>query len=337
MSSDTTMMMVVVCCVVMLAFPSSGFSVTALSVQFEDTLQMINLDMPHKQVLETLGTPDVIKSDSMCLQYEYLGMSIYLNHAGRIEQIYLARDFHGSIGGKSSSSGISLSDLQKEFGSPVSSVKLNYQPSPIIQNKSTTETENMTEPTGKPKAEFPLQYGGNKKLYTFYSGGKVVKYKYVLDDEGLAFWMDHDQILYATVLYMSADEKAAHTASRSSNTSLDGKDKSRLAVIHFDFDRYTIKKLAVPIIDRHVAYLQQNQAMPVIVEGHTDNMGSDAYNQKLSEQRADAVRDYLIQKGIASARIQIKGYGESRPIADNKTPEGQAQNRRAELGVSPDK
>lgn len=336
-SSGTSMMMVVVCCLLILAFPSTGFSVTALSVQFEDTLQMINLDMTHKQVIETLGTPDVIKSDSMCLQYEYLGLSVYLNHDGRIEQIYLARDFHGSIGGKSSSSGISLSDLQKEFGTPASNVKLNYQPSPLIQNKATTETENMTEPTGKPKEEFPLQYGGNKKLYTFYSGGKVVKYKYVLDDEGFAFWLDRDQILYATVLYMSAVEKAAHLASLASNGTLDGKGKNRLAVIHFDFDKYNIKKLVVPVIDQHVAYLQQNQTLPVIVEGHTDYMGSDAYNQVLSERRATSVRDYLIQKGIASARIQIKGYGESRPIADNKTPEGRTLNRRAELGVAIEK
>ncbi|MGD9972520.1 MAG: OmpA family protein [Desulfatirhabdiaceae bacterium] len=331
------MMAGIVYIIAIFLFSSSAYAVTALSVEFEDTLQMINLDMTHKQVIETLGTPDVIKSDSMCLQYEYLGMSIYLNRDGRIEQIYLARDFHGSIGGKSSSSGISLPDLQKEFGAPVSSVKLNYQPSPLIQNKATTETENMTEPTGKPKDEFPLQYGGNKKLYTFYNGGKVVKYKYVLDDEGLAFWMDHDQILYATVLYMSADEKAAHTASLASNGTLDGQRKNRLAVIHFDFDKYNIKKLVVPIIDQHVAYLQQNQTLPVIVEGHTDYMGSDAYNQMLSEKRATSVRDYLIQKGIASARIQIKGYGESRPIADNKSPEGRALNRRAELGVAIEK
>jgi OOP family OmpA-OmpF porin len=66
-------------------------------------------------------------------------------------------------------------------------------------------------------------------------------------------------------------------------------------------------------------------------------MGSDAYNQKLSERRANAVRDYLIQKGIASSRIQVAGFGEKRPIDDNKTAEGRAMNRRAELEVVQDK
>ena len=73
--------------------------------------------------------------------------------------------------------------------------------------------------------------------------------------------------------------------------------------------------------------------MPLMVSGHTDAIGSDEYNQKLSERRANAVRRYLIEKGIASARIQVKGYGKRMPIADNKTPEGRAMNRRAELGV----
>jgi outer membrane protein OmpA-like peptidoglycan-associated protein len=327
------MVMVILCGFLTLAFPSNGYSVTALSVQFEDTLHLVNLDMTRKQIVETLGTPDVIKSDGMCLQYEYLGISVYLNKDDRIEQIYLARDFHGSIGRKSQPHGISLSDLQTEFGAPASHTKLNYQPSPLIQNKATTETENMTEPTGKPKEEFPLQYPGNKKLYIFYNEGRVIKYKYVLDDDGIAFWLDQNQKLYSTVLYMSRDEKAAHDASLASAGELDGTGKKRLAVIHFDFDKYNIKKLAIPIIDDHVAYLKQHASLPVLVEGHTDYMGSDAYNQKLSEQRATSVRDYLVQKGIASARIQVRGYGESRPAADNKTAEGRAINRRAELAV----
>jgi OOP family OmpA-OmpF porin len=107
--------------------------------------------------------------------------------------------------------------------------------------------------------------------------------------------------------------------------------------VHFDFDKQSIKKIYVPVLDQQVAYLKDSPALPVMVKGHTDYMGSDEYNQKLSERRANAVRDYLIQKGIASSRIQAVGYSEHRPIADNKTAEGRALNRRAELEVTLEK
>ena len=71
------------------------------------------------------------------------------------------------------------------------------------------------------------------------------------------------------------------------------------------------------------------------VEGHTDSQGSDSYNTKLSESRAQAVRDYLVAHGIAADRITAKGLGESRPIADNNSPEGRANNRRVEIIVKP--
>ena len=69
------------------------------------------------------------------------------------------------------------------------------------------------------------------------------------------------------------------------------------------------------------------------VQAHSDSMGGDAYNQSLSEKRASSVRDYLIGAGIAANRIEAKGYGETKPIADNSTSEGRAKNRRVELKV----
>jgi outer membrane protein OmpA-like peptidoglycan-associated protein len=72
------------------------------------------------------------------------------------------------------------------------------------------------------------------------------------------------------------------------------------------------------------------------VEGHTDSIGSDDYNQQLSEARAEAVRDYLIQQGISAGQITAKGMGKTQPIASNDTPEGRQQNRRVELVLSGD-
>jgi OOP family OmpA-OmpF porin len=69
------------------------------------------------------------------------------------------------------------------------------------------------------------------------------------------------------------------------------------------------------------------------IQAHTDSMGDTAYNQSLSEKRAESVRDYMVDKGIAADRMEAKGYGESQPIADNKTREGRAKNRRVELKI----
>jgi outer membrane protein OmpA-like peptidoglycan-associated protein len=72
------------------------------------------------------------------------------------------------------------------------------------------------------------------------------------------------------------------------------------------------------------------------VEGHTDSVGGDEYNQTLSEKRAGAVRDYLVQQGILADAIQARGFGKTQPIASNETPEGRQQNRRVEMVISGD-
>ncbi|MFA5800121.1 MAG: OmpA family protein [Candidatus Peribacteraceae bacterium] len=104
--------------------------------------------------------------------------------------------------------------------------------------------------------------------------------------------------------------------------------------IHFEFDRATIRPISYPILDDVASLLQKNQQINLVrIEGHTDWIGSDAYNQKLSEARANSVRQYLIQHGIAPERFVAVGYGEARPIADNNTVQGRARNRRTEFTV----
>jgi outer membrane protein OmpA-like peptidoglycan-associated protein len=77
-------------------------------------------------------------------------------------------------------------------------------------------------------------------------------------------------------------------------------------------------------------------SLHVAIEGHTDSVGSDQYNQDLSEHRAEAVRDYFVQQGILSNAVEARGFGKSEPIASNDTPEGRQQNRRVELVLSGD-
>ncbi len=89
------------------------------------------------------------------------------------------------------------------------------------------------------------------------------------------------------------------------------------------------------VLDSVALVLKEYDQTIIAVAGHTDSVGSANYNKKLSEQRAAAVADYLKSKGIKEARIEVIGFGESMPIADNSTPEGRAQNRRVELTLVP--
>lgn len=99
--------------------------------------------------------------------------------------------------------------------------------------------------------------------------------------------------------------------------------------VYFDTDQVVIK--GTTVLDEAFAILKANPGLSGEVHGHTDNTGSMNHNQKLSENRAKAVRDYLIQRGIAPERIRAEGFGETRAVASNDTPAGQALNRRAEL------
>ncbi len=111
------------------------------------------------------------------------------------------------------------------------------------------------------------------------------------------------------------------------------KKKIVLRAVHFDTDKSDIRQDAVPILDEAAQILKDEGTVAVIVAGHTDSRASDEYNQKLSERRADAVKKYLVDHGIAASRIKSIGYGETKPVATNDTADGRQQNRRVELDV----
>jgi outer membrane protein OmpA-like peptidoglycan-associated protein len=102
----------------------------------------------------------------------------------------------------------------------------------------------------------------------------------------------------------------------------------------FDFNKYTLKSDAQVKLAKVSGILLAYPNLKLQVEGYTDNIGTDEYNQKLSEQRADAVREFLVAQSVADANISAQGYGKSNPIADNSSNSGRAQNRRVELVVS---
>ena len=101
----------------------------------------------------------------------------------------------------------------------------------------------------------------------------------------------------------------------------------------FDFDKATLKPAGKAKLDDLVGKVKGINLEVIIAVGHTDNVGSDVYNQKLSVKRAESVKAYLVSKGIEKNRIYTEGKGEKQPVADNKTNEGRGKNRRVEIEV----
>ena len=101
----------------------------------------------------------------------------------------------------------------------------------------------------------------------------------------------------------------------------------------FDFDKSVLKPEGKAKLDDLVGKIKDINLEVIIAVGHTDSVGSDAYNQKLSVRRSEAVKAYLVSKGIEKNRVYTEGKGEKQPVADNKTAEGRAKNRRVEIEV----
>ncbi|WP_201616298.1 OmpA family protein [Psychrobacter urativorans] len=104
--------------------------------------------------------------------------------------------------------------------------------------------------------------------------------------------------------------------------------------ITFSFDNATLSSSFKPTLDKLASTMNQYNQNSITIAGHTDSKGSASYNQGLSRDRAYSVADYLTARGVASSRINVVAYGQSRPIADNNTEYGRQQNRRVELTVN---
>ena len=101
----------------------------------------------------------------------------------------------------------------------------------------------------------------------------------------------------------------------------------------FDFDKSVLKPEGKAKLDDLVSKVKGINLEVIIAVGHTDSVGSDAYNEKLSVKRSEAVKAYLADKGIDASKIYTEGKGEKQPVADNKSADGRAKNRRVEIEV----
>jgi outer membrane protein OmpA-like peptidoglycan-associated protein len=103
--------------------------------------------------------------------------------------------------------------------------------------------------------------------------------------------------------------------------------------VHFDFDKATLRADSYDQLKELLEYLQRHDDVKIEIGGHTDNIGTDAHNLKLSQDRANTIRNYLTGKGIKATRLTAKGYGATVPVADNSTEEGRQLNRRTEVRI----
>lgn len=120
-------------------------------------------------------------------------------------------------------------------------------------------------------------------------------------------------------------------ASSQLSSALQSAGRARLDGVNFDFNSALIQPASFPLLDQVAELLRSEGDWRIVLEGHTDSVGSDGFNKELSSQRAAAVRAYLAGKGIAVARLTSVGYGFERPVASNETQGGRAQNRRVEI------
>jgi len=186
--------------------------------------------------------------------------------------------------------------------------------------------ESPTDKTHKYYAKFSPD---KKKFRLVVPGGKKYKFKVssngYISNEG---YVDYSSVtMYKEIKFDVAlkEKTVVEVAEEPEVITLDN--------IYFDFGKSDIKKESYPELDKIVRLLFNNSGIRIEIYAHTDNVGSDDYNLKLSQARAEAVLDYLVANGIQASRLTAKGFGSTKPIADNNTEQGRQKNRRVEFKI----
>ena len=169
---------------------------------------------------------------------------------------------------------------------------------------------------------------GGTVLYTeeAYLSGKVVR-------GGQEVWVQLQAANSATVYDLTVVEKKAMTQEVTAHDMLDALNRDGFIALYINFDtgKADIRPDSQPTVDQIAALLKQNPTLKVSIEGHTDNTGTPAGNKALSEQRASAVMTAIAKQGVVASRMSAVGWGQEKPVADNRTEAGRAKNRRVEL------
>ena len=191
----------------------------------------------------------------------------------------------------------------------------------------TVHDENTAEPV---KARIELKNVETKKVEEIPLDSNTGNYVKVAPfDNDYVMTVKKEGFVYETKYINKVD--SVHPAVR--NVDVDIKpielnQSYRINDIYFGFNKYDLTAESKSVLDQLIEFLMENPGINIQIQGHTDNIGNDADNLKLSENRARSVYNYLILKGILTKRLMYKGFGKTMPVADNDTEEGRAKNRR---------
>jgi outer membrane protein OmpA-like peptidoglycan-associated protein len=189
--------------------------------------------------------------------------------------------------------------------------------------------KSYTAPDGFTNALFMAEYPAALKK----AGWVIVRQSSSADSAILAHYSQQGRNVWA-YLHLGGgrmDFSVADAGARDLGKTLSADCHVAIYGVLFDFNKATLQTASEPPLQQVLALLKKNTTLNIEVQGHTDNVGTDTYNQTLSESRAAAVVTWLTQHGIAAARLTSKGYGMTKPVADNRTDEGRAKNRRVEI------
>jgi len=195
-------------------------------------------------------------------------------------------------------------------------VTVGCNPCSVEPGRTSSLTANATDPDGDP---LMYQWSAPQGTFNNPTGANTV-------------WTAPTQEGSVPVSVAARDSRGG-TATGSTTIQVVRRETIVFEDVHFDFDRYNLRPDALQILSEAVTRLQANPGLNVTIEGHCDSIGTIEYNLALGERRANAVRDYLMTRGITASRLRTVSYGEERPIADNGTAAGRAMNRRAHLMV----
>ena len=142
-----------------------------------------------------------------------------------------------------------------------------------------------------------------------------------------------DSTKYGSITIPALEPDEFYTEPFKVNVKFEAARTYTLDNVHFDLGKATLRPDSFAELEELVSYLKNKDQIKVEIAGHTDNVGQDADNLKLSQQRADVIRNYLLKKGIHPGRVIAKGYGANEPAADNDTDKGRQLNRRTEVRI----
>ena len=204
-------------------------------------------------------------------------------------------------------------------------------PEPILMVQGIVQDAFTNEPLGATITITDLRT--RRKLAELYSDEETGQY-YVALPAGRTYSITASREGYLFYSERFEVPRDATTSTITKDIALTPVERGRTRLlVFFDFDKAELKEESLPDLDRLVEFLKTYPSVRISVEGHTDDVGTDAYNDRLSQRRADAVKEYLVKNGIAPQRIQTKGWGRRRPLVQGTTEDARAQNRRVEVIV----